>query len=67
MNRECLTSETTTTPKSKIVASVETTEEVDYTMDESNEKDTVEEDVYLTVFPRYALNYLLNLPPYLFD
>ena len=67
VNRECLTSETTTTPKSKIVASVETTEEVDYTMDESNEKDTVEEDVYLTVFPRYALNYLLNLPPYLFD
>ena len=67
VNCECLTSETTTTPKSKIVASVETTEEVDYTMDESNEKDTVEEDVYLTVFPRYALNYLLNLTLYLFD
>ena len=50
VNRECLISETTTTPKSKIVASVETTEDVDYTMDESNEKNTVEEDVYLTMY-----------------
>ena len=44
----------------KVVASLETTEEIDDTMEESNDKDKVEDDSDLTVFPWYASNYLLK-------
>lgn len=45
----------------KVVASLETTEEIDDTLEGSNDKDKVEEDGDLTVSPWYASNYLLNL------
>ena len=44
----------------QVVALLETTEEIDDTMEESNDNDKVEEDGDLTVFPWYASNYLLN-------
>lgn len=43
-----------------IEASVETSQEIDDAIEESNEKDKVEEDGDLTVFPWYASNFVFK-------
>lgn len=46
---------------SKVVTSLETTEEIDDTLDDSDDKESAEEDGDLIVFPWYDSNDYLNL------